>query len=253
MRRLFVLALPALVGLAAAARAGDGDGKCKTRYLVPPPADNPSCPCPCDKRMSLCVMGRDHAHKYVDKLSCDQPCCARIKAVKKLGNRLCADFCKDPDVLNALLDALYFDSCWKVRRAAAWSIFGQRAFSDEALLALYISSKLDPHYLVRVRAAEALDLLTLCRKCCYKGIYEYGDEFIKELRKAKFVPGSKDARDAYALGAVGPAAPGTVIEVVPSPEEKKPLPPGPKKEGTPKAVVAPEPIAQPALAMPSAK
>ena len=87
MRRLFVLALPALVGLAAAARAGDGDGKCKTRYLVPPPADNPSCPCPCDKRMSLCVMGRDHAHKYVDKLSCDQPCCARIKAVKKLGAR----------------------------------------------------------------------------------------------------------------------------------------------------------------------
>src|SRR5437588_400219 len=84
--------------------------------------------------------------------------CERIKAVKKLGHRLHADFCCDPAVLETLIAALQCDKCWEVRRAAAWAIQSQNARTEEGVLALYIASKLDPHYLVRVAAAEALDI-----------------------------------------------------------------------------------------------
>jgi len=195
VRRLFLLALPVLFGLAASARAGL---PCKTR-CIEPPEDHPNCKCPCEKRLNLCLFGKDYAHKYFDKLNCDETCCVRIKAVKKLGCRLCADFCNDPEILEALISALFYDPCWLVRREAAWSIHGQRAYTDEALLALYISSKLDPHVLVRARAAEALDLLTLCRQKCYKDLYAFGDKAITELRAKKFIPGRPDAREKYAL------------------------------------------------------
>src|SRR5262245_45306487 len=52
VRRYFLLALPALLGLAASARAGVLCG-CKTR-CIEPPEDNPKCPCPCEKRLKLC-------------------------------------------------------------------------------------------------------------------------------------------------------------------------------------------------------
>ncbi|MBI1915573.1 MAG: HEAT repeat domain-containing protein [Planctomycetes bacterium] len=197
MRRLFLLALPVLFGLAVSARAGLPCG-CKT-HCIEPPEDNPNCKCPCEKRLNLCLFGKDHAHKYLDKLNCDETCCVRIKAVKKLGSRLCADFCNDPDVLEALISALFYDPCWLVRKEAAWSIHGQSAYTDEALLALYISSKIDPHVMVRARAAEALDLLTLCRRKCYKDLYAFGDKVIVELKAKKFIPGRPDAREKYAL------------------------------------------------------
>ena len=197
VRRLFFLALPALLGLAASAQAGLPGG-CKTR-CIEPPEDNPNCKCPCEKRLNLCLFGKDHAHKYFDRLNCDETCCVRVKAVRKLGSRLCADFCNDPEVLEALISALFYDPCWLVRKEAAWSIHGQRAYTDEALLALYISSKIDPHVMVRARAAEALDLLTLCRRKCYKDLYAFGDNAIKELKAVKFIPGRCDAREKYAL------------------------------------------------------
>jgi hypothetical protein len=216
MRRLFALALPALLGLAGMTRAGECLG-CKTRCIEPPSTECKERPCPCQKRLKLTIC--DKSDKYAAILaSCDNTCCARIKAAKKLGCRLCADMCANKGVLEALLDALFFDPCWKVRRTAAWSLFGQRAYQDEVILALYISSKIDPHYMVRSRAAEALDLLTLCRRCCYKELYAQGDVLIKELRAVKFVPGACDAREKHTLaltGAcpVGPAAP----EVIPAP------------------------------------
>jgi len=198
VRRLLILALPAVLVLAASARAGLPCGKCQTR-CIEPPEDCPNCPCPCEKRLKLCPFDKGHANKYIEKLNCEETCCVRIKAVKKLGSRLHADFCDDPEVLEALISALFYDPCWLVRRAAAWSIYGQRAYTDEALLALYISSKLDPHNLVRARAAEAIDLLTLCRHKCYKDLYAFGDKVIVELRAKKFVPGKCDARETYAL------------------------------------------------------
>jgi hypothetical protein len=203
MRRLFALALPALLGLAGLTRAGECLG-CKTRCLEPGPTECRERGCPCDKRLNLTIC--DKSDKYAAILaSCDNSCCARIKAARKLGCRLCADVCANKCVLEALLDALFFDPCWKVRRTAAWSLFGQRAYQDEVILALYVSSKIDPHYMVRSRAAEALDLLTLCHRCCYKELYAQGDVLIKDMRAAKFVPGAKDAREKHTLATVGMA------------------------------------------------
>src|SRR5205823_14935245 len=110
------------------------------------------CTCPCGKRLPLTLCGPEHAQKYIDSLSdCGSDCCVRIKAVKKLGSRLHADFCCNPAVLVALTDALLFDRCWEVRYAAAWALFKQDARTNDAVLALYVSSRIDPHYMVRTR------------------------------------------------------------------------------------------------------
>jgi hypothetical protein len=189
MRWIFGLSLAALLGLAAASRAGVLPCRnCGQQCNPIPCPDCPDCSGPCEHRLSLTPFGSCHAEKLVAELSSCE-CCVRIKAVKKLGSRVHADFCSEPCVLNALLSALLCDECWEVRRHAAWSLMLQGARTEPALVALYISSKLDPHYMVRVRAAEALDLLTLCRKECYKGLFEQTDALVKTLRDQKFVPG----------------------------------------------------------------
>jgi hypothetical protein len=117
-------------------------------------------------------------------------CCDRIKAARRLGYRFNADFCCNPEVLDALTRALLCDSCWEVRKAAAWSIALQGARTEPGVLALYLSSKLDPHYLVRTQAAESLDILLLCRRGCFTKLFEQADVLIAELRKVKFKPGA---------------------------------------------------------------
>src|SRR5262249_25411451 len=142
----------------------DCTGTCK-------PIPSPSCPdCgnPCDRGIHICTCGKSkRARCLIDELNADT-CCERIQAARKLGCRLHADFCCDPEVLSALVHALLCDPCWEVRRAAAWSIAMQKARTDFGVLALYVASKIDSHYLVRDKAAEALDILTLCRKDCFK-------------------------------------------------------------------------------------
>src|SRR3954470_8252127 len=81
VRRLFLPALPLLLGLALTARAGGLCG-CKTR-CTEPPEDNPNCKCPCEKRINFCPFDKAHAKKYIDRLCPDGTCCVRIKAVKK--------------------------------------------------------------------------------------------------------------------------------------------------------------------------
>jgi hypothetical protein len=138
-------------------------------------------------------------------------CCERIEAARKLGNRLHADFCDDPAVLSALIAALRCDPCWEVRRTAAWSIMLQGARTHDGVLALYVQSKVDPHYLVRKRAAEALDILTVCRGDCFNDVYTEGDTMVKALKAAKYAPGP----DCPALfGGCATAAP---VEITPIP------------------------------------
>jgi hypothetical protein len=129
----------------------------------------------------------EKAHRLIDQLA-HGACCARIKAAKKLGCRLHADFCCAPEVLAALARALQCDSCWEVRRAAAWSIAMQDARVPVGVLALYVASKLDPHYLVRDKATEALGILLLCRESCFKTLLANADELVKRLR-GKYRPG----------------------------------------------------------------
>jgi hypothetical protein len=126
--------------------------------------------------------------------ACNGDCCDRIKAAEKLGNRFHADYCCNPDVLTALIGALQCDKCWEVRRAAAWSILLQDARTEEGVMALYISSKTDPHYLVRAKAAEALDILTVCRDACFADLYKRADDLIKQLKAKGYKPGSDNCR-----------------------------------------------------------
>jgi hypothetical protein len=162
-------------------------------HCIEPGHECPDCSCPCDTGHHHCSCRKsERAHQLIDQL-CSDACCDRIHAARKLGYRFNADFCCDPEVLSALVRALLGDPCWEVRRAAAWSITLQKARNDEGVLALYISSNMDPHFLVREKAKESLDILLVCRKGCFRDLFATADELIKKLRKAKFKPGAGDA------------------------------------------------------------
>lgn len=190
MRRTIGIALILLLGLTASSQAG-------WPWFSRPVEDNPA-PSPngaesesgvSNHRWSLTLYGPDHAHQLIEMLACGEAC-KRAEAVKKLGNRLHADFCSDPAVLTALLNALHCDPSWEVRRAAAWSLLGQNAHVPPALLSLYIQSKIDPHCLVRMRASEALGLLTLGHKGACTELYAKGDRIIKLLKEGHYEPGA---------------------------------------------------------------
>jgi hypothetical protein len=132
-------------------------------------------------------------------------CCERIRAVKKLGHPLHPDFCENPEVLDALIHALQCDPCWEVREAAAWAILKQKARTDQAVLALYIASQLDPHCIVRASAAEALDILTLGHKECFTALLANGDQIIKSLKSSGYKPGSDNC--AVLIAGMGMPAP----------------------------------------------
>src|SRR5437763_1717307 len=193
MKRAFLLSAVALLGLTMSAWAGGLLCHCCATCKEIPPPDCPNCGCACDHGLHMCCAFRTrHAEKLIEKL-CSDCCCDRIKAAEKLGNRLHADYCCDPEVLSALIRALQNDSCWEVRRAAAWSILSQQARTEDAVLALYLASRLDRHYLVRDRAAEALDILLVCRRDCFKDLFARADVLVVELRKAgAYRPGTHD-------------------------------------------------------------
>jgi hypothetical protein len=230
MRRIVTGAVLAVLGLVAGGRGGepcDGCKGCKDYCRPIPIVPCPDCSPPCEHRLCLCVCGPGHAEKLIDGL-CAECCCERIKAARKLGCRLHADFCQCPDVATALITALLCDPCWEVRRAAAWSLMGQGAYTEEALLALYISSKMDPHYMVRARASEALDILTLGRLACYKSLFRYADGLITGLRRAKFKPGADKCRIVF-NGVCLEAGPPPAIPTTPVPPAGPEPIPAPKK------------------------
>jgi hypothetical protein len=211
MKRFIFLSITFLIGLSTSSQAGGLCG-CEGRCITPPPPTCPDCTCPCDLHRIGSVFGCEHANKLIEDLhACT--CCDRIKAAKKLGHRLHADFCANPEVLAALINALQCDPCWEVRREAAWSIFTQGARTDQGVIALYIASRLDPHYLVRDRAAEALDILLVGgKKECFKTIFDNGDQLIKDLKKAGYKPGTANCEVILAAQAATMAAPIKKVE-----------------------------------------
>jgi hypothetical protein len=188
MKRIYGLAAAALLGLTASAWGVGPCLNCGIHCICPPP-ECPDCsdPCACGHHRCSCWKA-ERAHRLIEEL-CSDCCCDRIKAARHLGYRFNADFCCNPEVLEALTRALLCDSCWEVRKAAAWSIALQGARTEEGVLALYLSAKLDPHYLVRDKAQESLDILLLCRRPCFAELFKQADVLIAELRKAKFKPG----------------------------------------------------------------
>ena len=254
MRRFFSFALLGLLGLAATSRAACLNGCCPTCKPIPAP-ECEDCSCACDHRCHL--MLHDKSQQYIDALHCpDSTCCDRIKAAKKLGCRLHADYCCNPAVLDALLGALTCDPCWEVRQAAAESIYLQDARTEQSVLVLYVSSKVDPHYMVRTEAAEALDIITRCRHNCYKDLYAHADDLIKELKKQKFKPGTENCQLLFGAACascgvqpaplvVSPGVPVAPAETVPPPAPKV------KADGKPTAAKMPSADAVPALATPA--
>jgi hypothetical protein len=233
MKRLLSLTLAALFCLAASAMAGPFAGHCCQPQCITPPGPNcPDCSCPCDHGLHISLASCEQIEKLIGDLhACS--CCERIRAARRLGHHLIADFCNNPEVLDALINALQCDPCWEVRDAAAWAIMKQKARTEKGVLALYIASKLDPHYIVRADAAEALDILTLGHKECFTDTIAGAGNLINELKKQGYKPGS--ANCSVIIG----AAPGTPT----------PAPAGDKKVDA--GVITPIPAAELPARLPS--
>jgi hypothetical protein len=179
MKRLVIASLTALLGLSASAQAGGLF--CGCAHCQPGPTCNLPDKCPCDGLRIGGLLGAEHTQKLLQELcSCDS--CERLKAAKKLGCLVHADFCSCPDVLTALAHAAMCDPCWVVRRAALRSIAGQGARTEYGVLVLYVASKLDHHFLVRDAATDALSILLVCRYENYKCLFEQADVLIKKIR-----------------------------------------------------------------------
>jgi hypothetical protein len=200
MKGIFGLSAAAVLAVTASASAAGWCLNHGIHCIFPPPADCPDCSSPCDRGHHHCSTWKcEHTRNLIEDLSSDC-CCDRITAARKLGCRLHADFCCSPEVLDVLTHALLCDPCWEVRRAAAWSIAMQRARVEQGVLALYVSSKLDPHFLVRDKAADSLDVLLVCRKDCFKDFLASADALIKELKKNQFKPGTGNCEILFQLG-----------------------------------------------------
>jgi hypothetical protein len=174
VKRSLYLPLAALLALAPAAHAGHLFSCCNwgIHCMVPPP-ECPDCSDACGHKLCLPWQAECSA-KLIDQLCHGACCCERIKAAEKLGCCVYANWGSNPEVIDALVGALECDTCWEVRRAAAWSIARQGARTHYTVVALYLASKCDHHYMVRDRAAAALDELLLCncQRECYKVIFE---------------------------------------------------------------------------------
>jgi hypothetical protein len=203
MRGSIVLALIFGWVITSAGWAGAGD-KCSkpdcSHCMIPPPSFCPKCTCPCDEcRLCLCPPWKaKETQTWIERLLHCSNFQARKTAAAKLGCRWHADFCRTPEVLTALVAALHCDACWEVRRVAATSLREQDARTPQAILALYLASKLDPHYLVRERANESIDILLILQRPCYKPLLKAADKLIEKLGD-KYKPGSHDCRTLYNL------------------------------------------------------
>ncbi len=181
-RTSILLALGILVCTGFSVRAGDNCCE-KCCHCMQPKEYCPDCGDPCSKCRLPALFGPAHQQKLLDQAdSCSA--CQRNHAVHKLGSPLHADFCDNPEVLDSLIRSLQCDTCWVVRKNAAWAICHQKARVPYAVVALYLASLLDPHYLVRDAATQALDILILCRKDCYRDLFKATDELAKQLKSS---------------------------------------------------------------------
>ena len=87
-------------------------------------------------------------------------------------------------------------------------------------MALYLASKMDPHYLVRDAANDALGVLLVCRRECFKDTFAAADDLAKKLG-GRYKPGTPECLQL--LGTCGAAdGPSNGILI----EEPAPAPPG---------------------------
>jgi HEAT repeat len=157
--------------------------------ICPPPECCPDCT-PCEGHHFRYPGQAERAETYIKQLQCEC-CCDRIEAARKFWHRWNGDVCCDPAVEPALLHALLCDTCWEVRRAAASALLFQHDNQPQAVVALFVSNKLDHHYMVRTKSGEALDIVLLCRRACFKDLFgDMGKQLLAALAKAGFRPGT---------------------------------------------------------------
>jgi len=72
--------------------------------------------------------------------------------------------------------------------------------------------------LVRVAAAEALDILTIGRRECFTETLKHGDDLIKQLKAQGYKPGSDNCRVLLAAGCGGCGAISPEAPAAPQPE-----------------------------------
>jgi hypothetical protein len=192
MKRSLLLVALAVLGLQVTARAEVLDCLNHGIHCICPPPACPNCCGPCEHRLHLCTCHKqEHAQKLIEQLS--SACtCDRLHAAEKLGCRLHADFCCSPEILGALIHALQCDPCWEVRKAAAWSIGYQGARVDAGVMALYLASKLDPHFLVRDAATDALAVVLIGRDVCFKQTFAQADALVKMFPGGRYKPGTPE-------------------------------------------------------------
>ncbi len=193
-------------------------GKCCASYkgisCYQPPAPEPCiCDDPCTKRGRLCLPW--YSSKTAALLEQLQDCHyrCRAEAAKKLGSRLCTDYCCHPEIVPALVHTLQCDSCWVVRRAAARALGYQVAANQCVWTALFLASRLDPHYLVRDEAADALAIVqTQISLGCIREYREAAEAFEKAV-KGHYKPGKPGCELVYPPFCDGcpPGCPGVPI------------------------------------------
>jgi hypothetical protein len=235
MKRISALALAAM--LLSAPIAWGWCLNCTKVRPMPPQACGP-CPEGCRHGLVPGLAPMAHVYAKIDVLANDCNFAHRVCAAEWLGCCLHADACRDPEVMDALFAALQCDKAWEVRRAAAIAIRHQHLICRNALMALYIASKTDPHFTVRFKAAESLDILTVpYAPACFKDLRTQGDLLVVELRKGGYRPGSDNCRvlldGACSHCGISPwlgATPGVVGEVIVAPDRAPMVIPGREPE-----------------------
>ena len=107
----------------------------------------------------------------------------------KLGCRWYTNAACREEVVTALITSLQCDGSYEVRVKAAWAIAFQRLANQCGWTALYVSSRLDPHWLVRDTSANALKVIeTQLEPDIIRAWKTRGDGLVKEW-KNKYTPG----------------------------------------------------------------
>lgn len=172
----------------------------------------------CSKGCHLCLPWYEsHTAKLLEELDdCHYRC--RADAAHKLGSKLHTDFCCQPKIVGALVHTLQCDPCYVVRKKAAYAIAYQGIHDRCGWSALYLASRLDPHYLVRDGAADALKVLeTHVSLDCIREWKQDAERFEKELKKV-YKPGNQEWAGAFNL-ICSCAEPGPAPDSIPLPAE----------------------------------
>jgi hypothetical protein len=113
----------------------------------------------------------------------------RAVAAGRLGCCLYTNPDCHPEVVTALVTSLQCDGAYEVRVKAAWAIAFQKITNRCGWTSLYVSSQLDPHWLVRDTSANALKVIeTQLEPETIRAWKTRGDGLVRQFR-GNYKPG----------------------------------------------------------------